>query len=346
MITASHNPVPDNGIKFFGGDGYKISSQVEADIEAAINGEAVIREPSFGKVELFDAASGYLAYLRKIVRSSGNGHNLRLVLDCAHGATSELAPLAMQQAGFEVHVINGSFDGSRINVKCGATHLEALAAHVKKTKADMGLAYDGDGDRVLAVDHLGHSVSGDKIIALLALRIKTYRQQGAVVMTQMTNLGVEEALAREGVRMHRTEVGDIQVLAGMQREGLHLGGEQSGHVIMRDMATSGDGILTGLRLADIVRRAKKPLAELVAPFSEYPQKLTNLELRDKAAWRKDRPLGTKLAKIHRSYPDVRFYLRPSGTENLMRVLTESRDAQRCLESNDAVVRALKEWNGG
>jgi phosphoglucosamine mutase len=347
MITASHNPVPDNGIKFFAGDGYKINSEIEASIEGAINkGAPGSDNPTFGTLTYLDARPGYLVYLQKIVRRSGNGHNIRIVLDCAYGATSELAPQAMEQAGFEIDVINGTFDGSRINVKCGATHLDALAARVKKNGADMGLAYDGDGDRVLAVDHLGRPVSGDKIIALLALRLRSYRKQGAVVMTQMTNLGVEEALEREGVRMHRTEVGDIQVLAGMRREGLNLGGEQSGHVIMSDVATSGDGILTGLRLADVVRRLHKPLAELVASFPEYPQMLTNLELRDKAAWKKDKPLAGKLNRIHKLFPDVRFYLRPSGTENLMRILTESRSSQRCREGNEAVVRALKEWNGG
>jgi phosphoglucosamine mutase len=162
----------------------------------------------------------------------------------------------------------------------------------------------------------------------------------------MTNLGVEEALARQKVHMLRTEVGDIQVLKAMRAEGIPLGGEQSGHVIMLDKSTSGDGILTGLRLADVVRRAGMPLADLVSEYAEYPQQLTNLTLKDKQAWRKDKPLANKLAGITRSYPDVRFYLRPSGTENLIRVLTESRDAQRCYAGNDAVCAALKEWNGG
>jgi phosphoglucosamine mutase len=347
MITASHNPVPDNGIKFFGADGFKIGTDVEAAIEHAIDkGTGHLANADFGTVVSLDAQPAYLAFLRKVVRSASNGHTLRIVLDCACGATSELAPRAFEQAGFEIDVINGRFDGSRINVNSGATDLQMLASRVKKTKADLGLAFDGDGDRVLAVDHLGRAVSGDKIIALMATRIKAYRDQGAVVMTQMTNLGVEETLGRQGVHLHRTEVGDIQVLKGMQAAGLSLGGEQSGHVIMLDLATSGDGILTGLRLADLVRKAKRPLAELVADFPEFPQKLTNLQLRDKEAWRRSKALTRELARVRSSYPDVRFYLRPSGTENLIRVLTESRSAEQCTLGNEAACRALRDWNSG
>jgi phosphoglucosamine mutase len=347
MITASHNPVPDNGIKFFGADGFKISEREEATIDKAIVSGSLPRAASeFGVSGNSDPTEAYLAYLRSAVRNRTNGHTLRIVLDCANGSTSELAPRAFDNAGFVVETINSRFDGRRINVNCGATYLRPLAAQVKRSRADFGLAFDGDGDRVLAVDHLGRQVSGDKIIALLALNIKSYRQQGAVVMTQMTNLGVEEALAREGVRMLRTEVGDVQVLAAMRREGLALGGEQSGHVIMLDLATSGDGILTGLRLAEVVRKAKQPLAGLAARFPEYPQKLTNLALRDKEAWRRSKTLQGELSRIRKGFPDVRFYLRPSGTEDLIRVLTESRDAGRCLQGNAAACDALREWNGG
>jgi phosphoglucosamine mutase len=345
MITASHNPVADNGIKFFGRDGYKIGSEVEKAIERAINGGAVPAS-EFGGIEELDAGEPYLGYLKKTVKAAGNGPGLKLVLDCAYGAAAALAPQAFEQAGFEVEAINAQFDGARINVNCGATDLATLSAKVRKAKADLGLAFDGDGDRVLAVDHEGRPVSGDKIIALLATRIPAYKKQGMVVMTHMTNLGVEEELARQGVRMLRTEVGDIQVLAAMRREGLHLGGEQSGHVIMSDLSTSGDGIMTGLRLADVVRKAKRPLADLAAQFPEYSQQLTNLPVQDKESWRTNKPLAKELQRIRSTYSDVRFYLRPSGTESLIRVLTESRDAERCRQGNAAACQLLKDFNGG
>ncbi|MDQ3023909.1 MAG: phosphoglucosamine mutase, partial [bacterium] len=318
MITASHNPVPDNGIKFFGADGFKIASAVEKAIDRAIDTEMqAVNE--FGSAQKYDAQPSYLAFLGKVLRNAGNGIALKVVLDCAYGAASELAPVAFLQAGFDIDVINGKFDGSRINVKCGATDLAMLSARVKRSRADLGLAFDGDGDRVLAVDHLGRAVSGDKIIALLATRVASYKKQGAVVMTQMTNLGVEEELARQGIRMLRTEVGDIQVLNAMRKAGLSLGGEQSGHVIMGDISTSGDGILTGLRVAELVRKAKKPLAALAAVYPEFAQQLTNLQVNDRESWRTNKALARELAWIRGQYSDVRFYLRPSGTESLIRV---------------------------
>jgi phosphoglucosamine mutase len=339
MITASHNPVPDNGIKFFGPGGSKIDEAEELAIEKLIDAPQGSGE-AFGSTRGVDASEAYLAFAAK-AGGKGAERQLNIVLDCAYGATSELAPEAFLRAGHRIEAINARFDGSRINVRCGATHLDQLCARVKSRGADLGLAFDGDGDRVLAVDGQGRAVSGDVIIALLATHVPVYKKGGAVVMTHMTNLGVEEALAGKGIHMHRTDVGDAKVAAMMQQQGIHLGGEQSGHIIMRDRLPSGDGILTGLALANLLRRSRRSLAELAAEYPQYPQKLTNLKVRDKQAVSKDAALRRDLSAITKKNNDVRFYIRPSGTENLLRVLTEARDKERCEAANLAVCEAIQ-----
>jgi phosphoglucosamine mutase len=345
MITASHNPVADNGIKFFGRDGLKIGAAGEAAVQAAVeslgqhsNAERI----DFGSVTLRDVEEDYLNWACKV---AGTGlPALRVVLDCAHGATSRLAPLAFERCGFVCEALHASFDGARVNVASGATDLRQLSRRVVQSGADLGLGFDGDGDRVLAVDAGGAPVSGDKIIALFATRLPRYRNQRGVVMTQMTNMGVEEALARRGVAMRRTDVGDAKVLAEMMASGLNLGGEQSGHIIMRDKLPAGDGILAGLQLAALLARSGKPLRELVAEFAEYPQQLTNLQVRDRAAWMRDKRVGRRIEAAKNNYPDVRFYIRPSGTENLLRVLTEARDQARCLAANAALCDVFTTWD--
>jgi phosphoglucosamine mutase len=252
--------------------------------------------------------------------------------------------LAFDKAGFNVEAVNCEFDGSRVNVNCGATDLSHLSRQVRKSKADVGLAFDGDGDRVKAVDEYGHEVSGDRIIALFATRLPRYRKQGAAVMTQMTNMGVEEELLKRGIKLIRTEVGDIQVLTAMRRHKLNLGGEQSGHIILRDKVPSGDGILVGLQLAAMVRSLQQPLSSLVANFVEFPQKLVNLRVRDRLAWRNDKKFNHEYKKLRNKYTDVRFYLRPSGTEDVVRVLTESRLPERCEAANAVLCEALLRWD--
>ncbi len=343
MITASHNPVPDNGIKFFGADGFKLGEAAEHSIEMVIRAAGQLAVPDqqlFGLQAWHDPQDDYLAWLQKSLKFKDGERALKIVLDCAHGATSELAPLAFRAAGHDVDAICAIPDGEKINVKCGATHLERVGREVRRTGADLGLAFDGDGDRVLAVDHQGKPVSGDKIIALFALNILRYKKQGRAVMTQMTNLGVEEALAARGVELLRTEVGDIQVMAGLRSNSLDLGGEQSGHIIMRDLAPGGDGILAGLRLAQILRSGDKSLAELAAQFPEYPQNLTNLKVADKTAWQRNKTLQKQIAAVQKNYPQVRFYLRPSGTEQLIRVLTEAKDRRTCDQANAEICALL------
>lgn len=347
MITASHNPVADNGIKVFGPDGLKLNGSTELAIERWIDREgriSVADQQHFGTDNDEDVSAFYLNRLRRAVRSATIGKGLRIVLDCANGATSELAGIAFEQAGHDCQVICNELDGSKVNVKCGATDLGKLRRAVRSSGAQLGLAFDGDGDRVLAVDEQGRPVSGDRIIALFATRLNRYRSQGGVVMTHMTNMGVEQALALRGVKMLRTEVGDINVMNSMLEHGINLGGEQSGHIIMRDKAPSGDGILVGLQLASLLARASMPLSEMVAEFVEYPQLLTNLQVRDKRAWVKDRRVKRELDQVRSSFNNVRFYLRPSGTENVVRVLTECQDRKHCEAGNRAACAVFNEWS--
>lgn len=347
MITASHNPVEDNGIKFFSKDGLKLKRHHECEIEKVVDATGWVRTnagPCFGETKSCNAAVEYLGFLRTAVRRSSSMRRISVVLDCAAGATCELAPLAFQQAGYRVTAINAHFDGARVNVKSGATDLRGLERAVKRAGADLGLGFDGDGDRMLAVDECGGVVNGDRILALFASRLRRYRSERAVVMTQMSNLGVELALKGRGIAMIRTEVGDINVLAAMRKKKLHLGGEQSGHIIMSDRLHAGDGILAGLQLCNIVSSCKVTLSTIAAEFPLYPQRLTNLKISDKAAWRKDKKLARQLEAIARQYSDVRTYIRPSGTEDVVRVLTESADASRCDRSNASICDALQAWD--
>lgn len=347
MITASHNPIADNGIKFFGPEGFKLEEDDEQAVESIIHTTGTVAtdtEIHFGATLQQNPATPYLAALRAAVKPKPQARTVRVVLDCAYGATSTLAPVAFERAGYSVHAIHDSFDGNLINVSCGATDLRAISDSVRRTGAELGLAFDGDGDRMLAVDHEGNPVSGDKIIALFATRLPRYKGQGAVVMTHMTNIGVEQALAAKGITMVRTDVGDVKVLQAMRQQGLHLGGEQSGHIIMLDKSRAGDGILAGLQLAAILRGSIQTLAELAAQFPEYPQVLTNLTVRDKQAWQRDTKLSRELQDVQANYKDVRFYLRPSGTENLVRVLTEAPDDNLCHQANAAMCRLLAAWD--
>jgi phosphoglucosamine mutase len=349
MITASHNPVPDNGLKFFDGTGCKLTPELEQQISLEIDAPGWLRQSqrvAYAAPLGLDVRPDYLGWLRRLYsRPSYSSAASRVVLDCAWGATAELAPQAFEQCGYTVTALNAAFDGRRVNVGSGTTDLSALCRAVRRRKAPLGIAFDGDGDRMLAVDERGEPVSGDRILALFAVHLPRYKRQRGIVMTQMTNLGVERALESNGVHMLRTEVGDIRVFAGMVESGLNLGGEQSGHIIMRDRLPTGDGIAAGLQLAALVAASGRPLSQLVAGFPEYPQQLTNLVVRDRIAWQRDRRLAKELDAIRAVHPQVRFYLRPSGTENLLRVLTESENGEACRAANEQACAAIRRWDG-
>jgi phosphoglucosamine mutase len=348
MISASHNPFADNGIKVFAPGGRKLRDEVEARIAAELTA-ALAAGPHAGPTgaavgNVTDAAvDGYLEHLLAAV-GPGAAAGLRVVLDCAHGAASAWAPELFRRAGADVVVVHAEPDGVNINAESGATHLDGLQRAVVATGADLGLAFDGDADRCLAVDHVGGAVDGDHVIALCALdrRRRGALAGDAVVVTVMTNLGFRHAMARHGIGVVETPVGDRHVLAALEERALVLGGEQSGHVVFRDVATTGDGLLTGLVVADIVRRARRPLAELAAEaMTRLPQVLRNVRVAGSA-----RAVVAGLeAEIGAAATALgergRVLVRASGTEPLVRVMVEAPTLDEAEATAAALVGAVE-----
>lgn len=346
MVSASHNPVPDNGIKFFDAAGLKISSEVEDAIEELMTRTLEDLPTGTDVGNELPYPQGVEAYLEYLVGSVPEPlRGVKVVLDCAFGAAWRLAPEAFRAAGADVVAINDRPDGSRINVDCGSTSLSGLAARVVEEDASFGLAFDGDADRVLAVDGSGATVDGDRIIALSALHL---HERGAlkndlVVSTVMANLGFTRALEAHGIEVVHAPVGDKYVVQAMIERGASLGGEQSGHIIFMEHATTGDGVLAGLQLAAIVAASGSPLARLAAVFEDVPQVLINVPVarRDDLEAAADVWAAVKAAE-DKLGEDGRVLLRPSGTEPLVRVMVEAVDpatARSTAESLADVVRA-------
>jgi len=326
VLSASHNPMPDNGIKFFARGGHKLADELEDAIEARMGeswqrptGEAV------GRIRRrYDLRDSYAEHLLSTLPHRLDG--LTVVVDCAHGAASGIAPDVIRRAGAEVVAIGCAPDGVNINDGYGSTHLGALQAAVREHRADAGIAYDGDADRCLAVDASGTIVDGDQILAVLtlAMRESGHLVDDTVVATVMSNLGFRQAMQREGVRVVETAVGDRYVLEAMREGGFSLGGEQSGHVVMLDYATTGDGQLTALHLLSRVAGVGKPLAELAAVMDRLPQVMINVKGVDKARAGDCAALLTAVADAERELGDSgRVLLRSSGTEALVRVMVEA-----------------------
>jgi phosphoglucosamine mutase len=343
MITASHNPFHDNGIKVFAPGGLKLGDSIEASIEAAI-------EPFEGAVDVVvaPAADVTLAtYADHVVDlfPAGALAGLRVVLDCANGAMSDVAPLVASRLGADVVVIHASPDGRNINAGCGATDASSLAAAVVEHGAALGLAFDGDGDRVIAVDEHGTTVDGDRLIALAALQLRDAGElvDDTVVVTVMSNLGFHRAMEQAGIHVVSTAVGDRYVLEALDRGGWSIGGEQSGHIIYRRLASTGDGLLAGMRLAQFVHDHEAPLSVLARDvMTGYPQVLVNVEVAARHPQVADE-LAVELAAAERELGgEGRILLRPSGTEPLVRVMVEAAtavDAQRIADDLAAVVEA-------
>ena len=320
MISASHNPATDNGIKFFARDGRKLADSVEAQIELQL-GEPWTPNGNTGVVTKDESAKErYIERLLGTITSRFDG--LKIVVDCANGAASFVAPEVLRRAGAEVIAISDKPNGTNINQNCGSTHLENLISKVKEVGADLGIAHDGDADRVLAVDHEGSVVDGDFILGILAQH--TELPTNKLVGTVMTNLGLIRALEKKGIGFVATPVGDRYVLEKMLAEGHSLGGEQSGHVIMRRFATTGDGILTSLHLISEVATSKKSLKELASFMHRYPQVLINVKGVDKSRLDSNEVVKARVAEIERELGDSgRVLLRASGTEPLIRVMVEA-----------------------
>ncbi|MDT3331795.1 phosphoglucosamine mutase [Microbacterium aquilitoris] len=343
MISASHNPAPDNGIKIFARGGVKLPDVVEQRIEEAMTGPKLAPTGgAVGRISRFaDAEDRYVVHLLASLRTSLRG--LHVVLDCAHGAASGVSPETFRDAGAKVTVIGADPNGLNINEGLGSTHLDVLVAEVLRTGADLGIAHDGDADRCLAVDADGRIIDGDQIMAILAVSMK---QRGllhddTLVATVMSNLGLHRAMAANGIHLETTAVGDRYVLERMNEGGYSLGGEQSGHVIMSEYATTGDGVLTGLHLAAEVARQRKPLSELAKVMTVFPQVLINVKGVERSRSTDPDVLEAVAAAEAELGDSGRVLLRPSGTEPLVRVMVEAaseEDAQRVGERLAAVVR--------
>jgi phosphoglucosamine mutase len=343
VVSASHNPVDDNGIKFFSAEGSKIGADVETAIEAAMETapDGLPAGTEVGRAEVIaDAAGRYVDHLVGTLQTTLKG--LRVVVDCAYGAAWDVGPRAFRAAGADVIAINAAPDGTRINVGCGSTSLEPLIRSVLDERADLGVAFDGDADRVLAVDERGSVIDGDAILALAAVQLAEAGElaHNVVVSTVMANLGLQHALADRGIEVVTVPVGDRFVSEGMLEAGASLGGEQSGHIIFGAHARTGDGILAGLQLASWV--VGQAASECVHVFEPYPQVLINVPVASKDALESAAALWEQVGKLQDRFGrDGRVLVRASGTEALVRVMVEARDeatARSSAESLAAVVR--------
>ena len=344
MISASHNPAPDNGIKFLARGGNKLSDALEDAIEDEM--ASVVRRPvagDVGRIKRFaDAEDRYVVHLLQTLPNRLEG--LTIVLDCAHGAASGCSPEVFRNAGAEIVVIGADPDGVNINDGYGSTHLEKLQAAVLEYGADLGVAHDGDADRCLAVDHEGTVVDGDQIMAVMALALKDAGRlkDDTLVATVMSNLGLKIALREAGINLKETAVGDRYVLEGMRDGDFSLGGEQSGHVIFGEYATTGDGVLTGLQLAARIVATGKSLKELAAVMTKLPQVLINVRGVDRSAASTDEGVQHAVREAEAVLGETgRVLLRPSGTEPVVRVMVEAADtatAQRIAEELAATVQ--------
>lgn len=335
MISASHNPVADNGIKFFGPDGFKLTDAQEAEIEALIDAEQdTLPRPvgaAIGSVtDYFEGGQKYISYLKQTVDEDFVG--LHVALDCAHGATSALATHLFADLEADISTMGSSPNGLNINEGVGSTHPEALAAFVLERGANLGLAFDGDGDRLIAVDENGTIVDGDQIMFIIGkyLNAKGRLTKSTVVSTVMSNMGFYKALEENDMTSVQTAVGDRYVVEEMRANGYNVGGEQSGHIVFLDYNTTGDGLLTGIQLVAIMKATGKKLSELAAEMTIYPQKLVNVRVTDKHAVTQNEKVAAVIAAVEAEMNgNGRVLVRPSGTEPLVRVMVEAATLEAC-----------------
>jgi len=346
MISASHNPYEDNGIKLFGPDGYKLNDEVEAEITRLIDsdlGKQLSSSAMLGRAKRIESAHArYIEFAKRTLPRNLGLDGLRIVLDCANGAAYKVAPEALWELGAEVIVIGDEPDGFNINKDVGSTKPAALSQKVRDLRADLGIALDGDADRVLIVDEHGQIVDGDQLMGVIA---RSWQEDGrlsapGIVATVMSNLGLERYLAGLGLSMARTAVGDRYVLEHMRANGFNLGGEQSGHIILSDYGTTGDGLVAALQLLAVVKRQEKPVSEVCHCFEPLPQILKNVR------YKQGRPLEEKpvLSAIKAAEQLLgesgRLVIRPSGTEPVIRVMAEGDDRDLVMRAVDEVVEAV------
>ena len=350
VISASHNPVEYNGIKFFNEDGYKLDDEVELNIENYIDNIEKVDYYPVGdnvgkKIHMHDAQRDYIDYLKSIINVDFKG--LKVVLDCANGAAYKVAPIVFDELGASVITINSEPNGNNINDKCGSTHPQKLQEAVLKHKADLGLAYDGDADRLIAVNEDGNIVDGDHIMILSAIYLKKKSKlaQDTLVVTVMSNIGLTIAAKEHGVKLSTTGVGDRYVLEEMKNSGYNLGGEQSGHMIFLDYNTTGDGVLSSLVLAQIVLEEQKKLSELAAVMTQYPQVLVNARIKNenKNRYMEYPQIKSEIERIESLLDGCgRVLIRPSGTEPLVRVMLEGKEEGQIKELATNLANLIQE----
>ncbi len=351
MISASHNPVPDNGIKFFGPDGFKLSDEEEAQIEELLDlNEDHLPRPTGAKLgivnDYFEGGQKYLQFLKQTVDEEFT--DIHVALDCANGATSALATHLFADLDADTSTMGASPNGLNINEGVGSTHPETLAAFVKEKQADIGLAFDGDGDRLIAIDENGEIVDGDQIMYICAKHLKEEGRlkQNTVVSTVMSNLGFYKAIEANGMHSVPTAVGDRYVVEEMKNNDYNLGGEQSGHIIFLDYNTTGDGLLTGLQLVNIMKLTNKPLSELAKEMQKFPQKLVNVKVKDKHHVTDNERVRTVIEQVEGEMNgNGRVLVRPSGTEPLVRVMVEAPTEEACEQFVQRIVEVVKEEMG-
>lgn len=357
MISASHNAYEDNGIKLFGPDGYKLSDEIEAEIESRILGtgfepaqglslEGLAPSAQLGRAKRIDDAQGrYIEFVKSSFPKGLNLEGMRVVIDCANGAAYKVAPTVLWELGADVVPIANEPNGTNINAGCGAVHTERLCAQVKASGAHLGIALDGDADRVIVVDETGTVIDGDQLMALIA---ESWQSAGrltgdGIAATVMSNLGLERHLGRLGLNLHRTAVGDRYVVEAMRRLGLNIGGEQSGHIILSDFATTGDGLIAALQVLAVLIRADRPASEAGRVFSPLPQLLKNVRYRPGQT----PPLEQSLVKDAIAAGEAaldgsgRLLIRKSGTEPLIRVMAEGEDRKLIARIVDDIVEAVE-----
>lgn len=350
VISASHNPFPDNGIKFFGPDGYKLADEIEAELEALVARADTLPRPAGAGVGHIrrdpEMRSLYARHIEETLQGT-RLDGLTIVLDAANGAASELAPRIFGELGANTICLNCEPTGCNINEGCGALHPGKMQEAVVREKADLGVAFDGDADRVILSDETGAMVDGDRVMAICGRYLAQHGKLSgnAVVGTIMSNMGLEVALRDKGIKLIRTSVGDRNVSEEMRRGGYVLGGEKSGHIIFGNLTTTGDGILSALQVLRVIKEAKKPLSELSSVMTEYPQVLLNIKVTDRKAWEKDAEFQARVAAVVGKLDGQgRINVRASGTEKLLRVMVEGPDHDKVQSlANEVAGLARQKW---
>ena len=347
VISASHNPYQYNGIKFFSNSGMKLPDEVESEVEEKLKASELSKteKEKKGNIIPFQGAKEkYIKFIKRSIPEEVNFSGLKMVIDCANGSVSEIAPRIFRDLGGEVIMVNDTPDGKNINEGCGSLHPEVIQKAVKANRADLGFAFDGDGDRVLFTDEKGSDLDGDHLMALCAecLKRKGKLKNNTLVVTSMSNLGLLLAMERLGIRVLQTKVGDRYVLEEMLKSGATLGGEQAGHIIFLDYGKTGDGLITALRVLSIIREEKKPLSELAGIMERAPQVLINVEVKERKPF-DTLPLTSRLIQEAKSTlgKEGRILVRYSGTEPLARVMVEGKDREKIERIAKNISEAIK-----